>query len=176
MGLQLPVEQITQLLGERTAESQITLDLLWTSPVTLSKIGTSFKQPLCPSHLDLKTWSYVLKSCYAAFVGCWKMHADFLAQCLALPIKDFYSYYCITFLWQQWSSRNGKSSADACYWGRGREKVTWNWTTRQRSQEEFRSSFIFTQELANLSTWCRDAEVKRHSASTQIGENKWANT
>ena len=70
MGLQLPVEQITQLLGERTAESQITLDLLWASPVTLSKISTSFKQPLCPSHLDLKTWSYILKSCYAAFTAC----------------------------------------------------------------------------------------------------------
>ena len=70
IGLQLPVEQITQLLGERTAESRITLDLLWASPVTLSKISTSFKQPLCPSHLDLKTWSYILKSCYAAFAGC----------------------------------------------------------------------------------------------------------
>lgn len=156
--------------------SPVTLDLLWTSPVTLSKISTSLQQPLCSTHLDLKTWSYILKSCYAAFMGCWKMHADFLAQCLTLPIKAFYSYYCITFLWQQWSSWNGESSADECYWGRGREKLTWNWTTRQRSQEEFLSSFIFTQELANLSICCRDAEVKRHSASTQMGENKWANT
>lgn len=84
------------------------------------------------------------------------MHADFLAQCLTLPNKGFLFLLLLSHSYDSSDQAEMESLVlTECYGGRGREKLTWNWTTRQISGRI--SVVIYFHLGVSQSICCRDA-------------------